>query len=671
MTDLEDLWNSLPTGEPPTAKILAEARRRNGPWRSLKRPLLSVGAVAALTGAFVAGTSISGPPDIPGSGPAGAGPAASPVAFLSDLAPAKSCEALLAAYVDRALAQVTARGWQQPGSYYDDRPYLVAGTGPWQGIYNRDLGSLDTAARMPGGYVPLGGPLKTTRVTASGTGTNVQETGVDEPDSVKTDGHLLVRLRDDDLLTYDVSGPAVRQLSSLRLSGIDDGQILLAGDTVIAIGADRESQRSDLTGAREGTRVQTISIADPAHPDVVDDVTYGAAVASAYQQGDTMRLVLATGLPDLPFVHPGKHLTNRAATIRNREVVKHSRLRDWLPGYDAGAGRQDLLACSDVAVPPSQVGLGTVAVVTFAAGAADRPDAFGLAGATTIAYQSANHLYLAATPVSSWWCGFCNRVAGSDTGTSYVFRFDLEADRAVEVASGEVEGTIRDRWSLDESGGQLRVLVGPSSETGNFSSIVTFRRHGDQLREAGRLDHLGRGEDVKSVRWQDDLALVVTYRSIDPLYVVDLRARPRLVAEVRVPGFSSYLHPLGSMRLVGIGEGPTGVGRGWGAQLGLFDVHDLDHPRRLDVTHYERGSQALAGADPRAFTWLPEHRTVLTVIERGRTGWLSIEHLAHGRLDNRMLRVEYGDDVAQVRTFGLPDGKVVLVTGERVRFLDL
>ena len=98
----------------------------------------------------------------------------------------------------------------------------------------------------------------TSRVTASDTGTNVQEEGVDEPDTAKTDGRILVRLRDDELITYDVSGDAVQRLSSLTLSGIESGQILLAGDTVIAVGEERQSRpRSDWNGLRRGTRVQT------------------------------------------------------------------------------------------------------------------------------------------------------------------------------------------------------------------------------------------------------------------------------------------------------------------------------------------------------------------------------------------------------------------------------
>ncbi len=132
------------------------------------------------------------------------------------------------------------------------------------------------------------------------------------------------------------------------------------------------------------------------------------------------------------------------------------------------------------------------------------------------------------------------------TGTTHLYDFTLDGIDAVHVASGEVEGRIADRWSLDEADDVLRVAVGPSSETGNFNSVVTFRREGKELTEIGRLDGLGRNEELKGVRWFDGLAVLVTYRQTDPLFTVDLAdpAKPRLLGELKIPGYSDYLHPL-------------------------------------------------------------------------------------------------------------------------------
>lgn len=660
MTDLERLWDDYPAGRAPVAAILAEAageRRRRR--RLLVRPLLTAGVVTGLAGAFVAGTLVDG--SGPGT-PPGIETLPRRAAFQADLAPARSCDDLLATYVERAEKVVGPWGWGS-GPLYDRRYFgdLADGVAPLSGAFAVPRSSLSETS------VP-----QTDRVTSSDTGTNVQEEGVDEPDTVKTDGKVLVTVRDDDLVTYDVSGTSTRRLSSFDLPGIEDAEILLAGDTVVALGADDEG-----SAEKPGTRVLTISLADPAQPRLADDVRYDAASLSARQHGSAIRLVLASGLPDLDFVTPGGKRTDAAALKANRKLVAATTLDDWLPTVTTDGRSRRLLDCANVAIPADDLLVDTTSVVGFDAGTATRLDAIGLAGRTGVAYESADHLYLATqAPLPRWGCiDVCEMpVGGKDTGSSYLFDFELDGTAATHVASGEVEGAIRDRWSIDEADGVLRVAVGPTSQTGPFNSVVTFAREGEELVERGRLDDLGRNEDIKAVRWFDDLALLVTFRRVDPSYAVDLTdtTRPRLLGKLKIPGFSAYLHPLGSWRMIGVGEGPSA--KGWGAQVGLFDVRDVRKVERLDVHSYGRGFRGLATTDPRAFTWLPDRRTVITVLERDagrRTGYVSVLKLADGRLHQRLVRVEYGDDVDVVRAVPLPDGRVVLVTGEKAQFFEL
>ena len=178
------------------------------------------------------------------------------------------------------------------------------------------------------------------------------------------------------------------------------------------------------------------------------------------------------------------------------------------------------------------------------------------------------------------------------------------------------------------------------------------------------------------MRWFDDLAIVVTFRQTDPLYAIDLSdpAAPRLLGELKIPGFSEYLHPLGEHRLIGVGQDASLDGMVRGAQAALFDVTDLTAPRQLDVVRYPENSQAGAGTDPRQFTWLPEQRVALTVVSQGwtgTTGWVSVLSLDDGRMSNRMVEVEHGSDVADVRLVPLASGKVALVTGEGVSFFEV
>ena len=684
MTDLERLWDDYPTGRAPVTDILAAgaasqggaagARGRGPRHRVLLRPLLTAGVVTGLAGAFVAGTLIDG-----GTGPGRpGGPEAAPshVAFQADLEPARSCEDLLAAYVERGSDLVGAWGWGgSPNNPYDvDR-------------FSASLSDLDSGlARSEVAKSQAEGRPDTDRQVGSDTGTNVQEASVDEPDTVKTDGTILVTVRDEDLVVYDVSGSSTDKLSSIELTGIEDAEILLAGDTVVAIGADDEAP----DGPREryspeyvapgGTRVLTVSLTDPAAPAIERDVTYDAGLLSARQHGTTVRLVLESGLPDLGFVEPGGGTSDSEALKKNRKRVTDSKIEDWLPTITADDKTRQLLDCTNVAIPSDDLLLDTTSVVGFDAGKPAKVDAIGLAGRIGIAYESADHLLLATRSGPALSCdGFCvgsgSRVAQEPSGSSYLFDFALDGNRATHVASGEVEGAIRDRWSVDEADGVLRLAVGPTSETGNFNSIVTLQRDGRELVERGRLDQLGPREEIKSMRWFDDLAVMVTFRRVDPLYAVDLTdtAKPKLLGKLKIPGYSSYLHPLGSWRMVGVGVGPDGKG-GTGAQIGLFDVRDVTKVRRLDVHSYGRGFKARAGTDPRAFTWLPGERTVITVLERStgrRSGYVSMLKIVDGQLRQRLIQVEYGDDVDLVRAVPMPDGRVVLVTGDKAQFLEL
>ncbi len=631
-----------------------------------RRPLVAILAVVGLGAAFVAGSHL----DSDDGRLLAAGP--EPMSYFGDLEVAESCEDLLEWYVDRGLELVGPYGWD--GGMY---AFADDSGGVGVGVAGAPAGAEAASSSAPA----LPGAVSQ-RATSGESGTNVQEVGVDEPDVVKTDGGLLVRIRGGELTTYDVRGGDVERLGDLRIDDLIGGEVLLVDDMVTAIGHDRGSEDD---GGR--TRVVTVDVSDPSAPVVVETAVFDARQVVARLHGDTVRLVLSAGLPELDFVQPDGDRGEVSAEEENEELVRATSLEDWLPGVALSGGDEEpLLDCSDVALPDDDLGLDTVSIVAFDAGEPASFETTALAAGTTIAYASVDHLYLATGGFGMTCCvmvgtGVPEMAAlppltiGAQDGTTYVFDFALDDTATTYAASGEVDGVVADRWAMDESGGVLRVAVGPSQRTGNFNSVVTLGREGDDLVELGRVDKLGVNETIQSVRWFDGLAIVVTFRQVDPLYAVDLTdaEAPELLGELKIPGFSEYLHPLGTDRLVGIGQGPVGK-NGWGAQAGLFDVTDLTDPRRIDVVSYGSGSWAGAGVDPRQFTWLPEQRTVLTVVSEGtmgRTGYVSVLRLDDGRMHNEMVEVEYGVEVDEVRTVPLPDGRVVLVTGEDVEFFDL
>ena len=292
-----------------------------------------------------------------------------------------SCAELLDSYVRRGVEAVTAYGWES-------------------GIVTFDVGtSAQGAVPSPARDRATSSEAGTTRATSSGTGTNVQEAGVDEPDVVKTDGEHLYRVWDDVLEAYDVSGREPVRVGRLALAEVRDAELLLTGDRLVVVGHDRLEE--------EHTRVLTLDVTDPADPTVVDDRTYAAQLLEARlhggaegTEGETVRLVLTPHLPDLDFVQPHGRRSWREAERTNREVVRRSDIEDWLPTVDG----EPLLDCADVAVPTDDdAPLGTVAVVAFGAAGPEEADTTGVAAGGQVAYFSGDRMYLAEQS-TGWGC---------------------------------------------------------------------------------------------------------------------------------------------------------------------------------------------------------------------------------------------------------------------------
>lgn len=620
---------------------------------SLRRITTGVAAATSLAVAVGVGYTLGSgrdPDDVPPSDP--------PISLANaDLSLAASCDDLLASYVDRALEQVGPYGW---------------GGGP---IVMFDAQASDMGVPSESAAGSERSAATASRTTSNESGTNVQELGVDESDVVKVAGPLLVRMRDGELLAYDVSGDEPALLSSTRLDdargndwiGDPGGELVVVDGRAVVLGSSPDGRSTTIT---------TVDLADPTSPSIVDTTTIRGRASAVRLHGDVVRVVVQNGLPELDFSSPDGTFGQIRSRLHNRALVRDTTLVDWLPTVDG----DPVVDCEDVAIPDDQeVALGTTTVLAFDPAAPASRTSNAVATDSDTSYFSTDRFYLAAGgPDWGWFgdCMDCRIGVPVPDGTTPIFAFALDEMNATFVASGSVEGTIADRWSMDAVGGSLRVAVGPSSETGNFNSLITLREDGADLVEAGRVDDLGIDEEIKSVRWFDELAIVVTFRQTDPLYAIDLTdpAAPRLLGELKIPGFSEYLHPLGEQRLIGVGQDATLGGMTRGAQAALFDVTDLTDPRQLDVVRYPKNSVAGAGTDPRQFTWLPEQRVALTVVSQGwtgTTGWVSVLSLDDGSMTNRMVEVEHGSDVADVRLVPLASGKVALVTGEDVSFFSL
>jgi hypothetical protein len=468
---------------------------------------------------------------------------------------------------------------------------------------------------------------------AEHSGTNVQEEGVDEPDLVKTDGRTLFVASGGRVSALDLRGGRPRLVGTLRLDRgadellLEDGHLLvLSRGAAGPIPIDGVAIRAPYPFPAK-TVIADVDVRDPAHMRVVRTLELDGTYLAARLAGRAVRLVLASPLGlDLPFVQPGAAGASDAAgaTRRNRDVARTAGARAWLPGLTlrgpAGkvAAKRRLVQCRQVSRPAAFAGLGLVTVLTFdVARGLDAVDADAIVADGRVVYASRTSLYVATDRYD------VRAAAGRpvpDGVTTAIHRFDISSPTQSRYrGSGSVPGVLLGQWSLSERDGVLRVAStsvptwwgGPGTES--QTSVTTLAVRGDGLVRLGSVGGLGRGERVYAVRFVGDAGYVVTFRQVDPLYVLDLSApsRPAVRGELKILGYSAYLHPVGDGLLLGIGQDATAEGRVLGTQASLFDVSDPAAPRRLDTLVLGKGWSE-AEQDHHAFLWWP--RTSLAVL---------------------------------------------------------
>ncbi len=611
-----------------------------------------VGAVAVFAAGVAVGSSgrgLTGP-----LGPGGDGPAVALPERL-DLAGAltgfDACDDYLDHVRERALEQVT--------------PYGLFGGGGWFGATRlaAELDGEEMAATDQAGAADAVPAAPTSGITPDDvSGTNVQEQGVDEPDRVKTDGQTLYAMVGDRLRIVDISGDTPEELAEVGLhEGGWGAELLLSGDRLLVTSAQGgfipfagERISGDVVpGSGSTTTLTVIDVADPASPEVVERLILDGATLSSRMVDGVARVVIRTEPAiNLPWEHPdaGGLRAERASLAANEALIRRSEAEDWLPYFvheTADGDRQEgtLVACERVAQPEEFSGLGLLSVLTVDVEAGALRPGPGtvaiLAGGDTV-YASPDRLYVATQRWRETWrpggsVGWSTAEPADDIEprfpppderepdvTTELHAFAIDTPRATDyLGSGAVDGTLLSQWALSEHDGVLRVAstVGdPWSAASSESSVTTFELRGGALVELGRVDGLGPTETIHAVRFLGEVGYVVTFRQTDPLYTVDLSdpTAPEVVGELKIPGFSAYLHPVGEGRLIGVGQDASEEGVTEGVQVSLFDVSDPADPRRTDTVTVPR-SESPVQWDHRAFLHWPA--TGLTVVPVTRYFW--------------------------------------------------
>jgi Beta propeller domain len=467
--------------------------------------------------------------------------------------------------------------------------------------------------------------------------TNVQEAGVDEPDIVKSDGTRIFAIAGGRLNAVDARAATPKLLGSLELPSYG-GEMLLRGDRALVFsyagspveilpgprpGGGPQPARGaqvapgpaqpDIAYYRPATLITEVDVSDPANMRIVRTETIDGTYVSARMNGATARIVLTTPPAFLDYGQP------TALRARARGWLPRARLENRITGRTR---TRQITPCNHVRRPRVFSGLDVLTVLTVdmrkGLPAVDT-DSLMTDGQTV--YASNDGLYVATQR-------FVPPPAVSDQPppplTTAIHRFDIsEPGRTSYSASGEAPGFVLGQFALSEFKGVLRVAStespvwwpgAPTQESQSY--VTTLKESGGALLPLGRVGGLGKGERITGVRFLDDAGYVVTFRQTDPLYTIDLSEpnAPRVAGELKLLGFSAYLHPVGDGLLLGVGQDATEQGRQLGTQLSLFDVSDLAHPARLSQRRVGSSSSSEVEYDHHAFLyWAPEKLAVLPV----------------------------------------------------------
>ena len=489
----------------------------------------------------------------------------------------------------------------------------------------------------PEAMMAFDGTEVTTTVAAGGSaiqgidysGTNVQVAGVDEPDVVKTDGERIFVVAQSRLFWIDTSDtPEI--VASIPLNGWGQ-QIFLSGDSLLVLtsggGHGPVPMMNDVIGDAIGPGYQTqrvvltkVDVSRPDSMEAVSTLMLDGSVLSSRMTRDTIRVVVRSGPTGFDWAFPqGDGIrSERQAIEANKKLIEDSTLENWVPWYVLSSHQTlatsdgPVLGCDQVGHPDEFSGLSMLSILSVdLEGDLEPGNSIGLMAEGQTIYASSDNLYVATSPWMAWPATRWEEGSGrTETLTTQIHMFDISnPDTAIYAASGEVEGVLQSQWSMDENEGILRVVVTDenpwwgSSDVPD-SAVVTMERRGEELVQIGSVDGLGKNEQVYAVRFIQDKGYVVTFRQVDPLYVVDLSdpTNPEIKGELKINGYSAYLHPIGEDLLLGIGQDATSEGRTQGTQISVFDVSDPSDPRRLSRLTFE-DANSQAEWDHHAFLW--------------------------------------------------------------------
>lgn len=445
-------------------------------------------------------------------------------------------------------------------------------------------------------YEFLSGDSSATKVPYSTT--NIQVSGVDEQDITKTDGeHIFIVAHNE--VTIVKAHPAdemevVATLTAVDVIGFDldedvridvSGVFLFEDRLVVAWTLNSysyfiyldESEYSKEDIYRDRSGLSVFDIEDINNPKLVHSFGISGNLLATRMVGDVVYLVAQSNI----FWYDSEYFLPRSWAGDEPDDFSVSEVF-----YDAGTKDSDALL-NLMSLDVMSGHHKEISVVT---------------GFASTVYMSPDSLYVSFQK----WSGSLLLVDGEavaereSTTMTTIHKISVDGLSMAPIASGDVKGWLLNQFSMDEKDGLLRVATTTSWTTPENCVFVLS----SNLSAVGSLEGLAPTERIYAARFIDDMLYLVTFLQVDPLFVIDLSdpASPKVLGELKMPGFSSYLHPMGDDLLIGIGREDSSL------KISLFNISDPASP--VEVDSYLVGNNSYTEASY-------DHKAVLFYQERG------------------------------------------------------
>ncbi len=413
----------------------------------------------------------------------------------------------------------------------------------------------ESAADMAAPEAGIGTNFNTsaTGVAAHGA-TNVQVKGIDEDDIIKNDGKYIYVLTDSSVKIIDAQN--MKLMSKIKIASRGSNGIYLYKNLLVVVGYDYSE--------KDCTVLEIYDITDKSNPKLLDEFSQDGGYFTSRLIGSKVILLSQY------WVYPEDVELEKGLAVYN----------DIVPETAVNGVTQPLKPGMITILPQDKNYSCTYTVMTTVDLDSNefKPVTSSVLGSGDNVYCTNENLYISDTVYHYEETTHSNgmiSVTNHEQATK-IHRFSIKDGTLKSEASGEVKGSALNQFSIDEKDGYVRIATTDSQA--NYVYVLDM-----SLKEVAKIDGIAEGETIQSVRYIGDYGYVVTFRQTDPLFVIDFKdmKSPKIVGELKIPGFSSYLHPFNGY-LVGIGTDGDENGTVDALKISLFDISDPTDPQEID-----------------------------------------------------------------------------------------